>query len=164
MRARIATVSHLKITTGGTRTEFGQGGAGPSEANVFWAHAPLQGACENLAVTNVQADGDNLVDTIFEGLQEQSRRKITNESRRYICNFPERVRPRRRARTHSLTLGSGEAGMLRVFINTTNNVEASSPKLQGRVHADKPACTYSMDGGVSSVASGCGGVSSVASA
>ena len=32
----------------------------------------------------MQADGGNLVDTIFEGLQKQSRLKITSELRRSI--------------------------------------------------------------------------------
>ena len=42
------------------------------------AHAPPQGACEHLVcaldlLANLQAGGDNLVDTIFECLQERSR-------------------------------------------------------------------------------------------
>ena len=51
---------------------------------MFRAHAPPQGPCENLMcafklLAILHAGGANLVDTIFEGLQEQSRLKITNE-------------------------------------------------------------------------------------
>ena len=59
-------------------SETGQcGGEGVS------GHAPPQGPCENLTcalkwLANFQMGGSNLVDTIFEGLQEQSRLKITN--------------------------------------------------------------------------------------
>ena len=65
-----------------------QDGADSSEAKVFRAHAPPQGACENLVcalkqLANRQAGGDNL-DSIFEGTQEQRRLKITNERRRFI--------------------------------------------------------------------------------
>ena len=50
---------------------------------------PPQGARENLVrgldmVANFQGDGGNLVDTIFEGLQEQSRLEIRSEPRRFI--------------------------------------------------------------------------------
>ena len=52
-----------------------QDGADPGEAKVFRAHAPLQVACENLAcapklLASLQEGGDNLVDTIFQVLQE----------------------------------------------------------------------------------------------
>ena len=60
-------------TPGGTRTEFWlfKPGGDPR------AHAP-QGACEHLVcalnlLANLQAGGDNLVDSIFECLQERSR-------------------------------------------------------------------------------------------
>ena len=54
---------------------------------MFRAHAPLQGPCENLRcalklLAKLQADGDNLVVTIFEGSQEHRRLKITNELRK----------------------------------------------------------------------------------
>ena len=57
-----------------------QDGANASEAKVCRAHAPPQGACENLLcvlklLANVQAGGDDVMDTVFE---EQSRLKITN--------------------------------------------------------------------------------------
>ena len=47
-----------------------QDGADPSEAKVFRAHVPPQGACGNhmsavKVLANLQASGDNLVDTIF---------------------------------------------------------------------------------------------------
>ena len=35
-------------------------------------------------LANLQTGGDNLVDTIFEGLQERSRMQITNDLRRFI--------------------------------------------------------------------------------
>ena len=49
---------------------------------MFRAHAPPQAACENLGsalklLANLQAGGDDVVGTIFEGLLGQSR--ITNE-------------------------------------------------------------------------------------
>ena len=40
--------------------------------------------CPLLVLADLQAGGDNLVDTISEGLQEQSRSKVTNEPRRFI--------------------------------------------------------------------------------
>ena len=56
----------------------------PNEAKAFRADGPSPGECENLVcalklLVNQQSGGDNLVDTIFEGLQEQSRMNITNE-------------------------------------------------------------------------------------
>ena len=58
----------------------------PSEAKAFRAHAPLQvraiiSCMHSKSLVHVQID---LVDTIFEGLQEQSRLKITNEVRKFI--------------------------------------------------------------------------------
>ena len=60
-----------------------------SEAEVFPAHAPPQGACEHLVcalklLANQQTGGDSLVDTLFEGLQEQSRLKIMDELRIFV--------------------------------------------------------------------------------
>ena len=56
-----------------------------SEVKVFRAHAPPQGPCENLTVAvtlaNSQTGADSSVDTIFEGLQEQSKWKITKVHR-----------------------------------------------------------------------------------
>ena len=59
----------------------------PDSGKVFWARAPPQGACENPVfapklLANQQTGGDSFVDTIFEGLQEQSRLKIVNELER----------------------------------------------------------------------------------
>ena len=55
---------------------------------MFRAHAPPQGACQNLvcALLTVRETGcaDNLVDTIFDISQEQSRLKITNVLRRFV--------------------------------------------------------------------------------
>ena len=65
-------------SVGRTRTESViQDSAGPSEAKVIRARAPPQGQCGTLMcaqtfLTNLQT-GVNLVDTIFEGLQGQSR-------------------------------------------------------------------------------------------
>ena len=62
-----------------------QDGAEPSEAEVFRAHAPPQGACENLVrAPTVGQCGDNLADTVFEGLHEQNRLNVTDEPRRFI--------------------------------------------------------------------------------
>ena len=51
-------------------------------------HTALLGACENLVcafkLATFQAGGDNLVDTIFEGLQEHRRLEITNELTRFV--------------------------------------------------------------------------------
>ena len=54
-------------------------GADPGEAKVFWAHAPPQGACENLVcalnlLVHLQKSG---IDTIFEGFAgaKQTRRR-----------------------------------------------------------------------------------------
>ena len=49
-----------------------QDSADPSEAKVFRAHAPPQGPCDNLMCAlkmpaTLQAGGDKLMDTIFEG-------------------------------------------------------------------------------------------------
>ena len=56
---------------------------------MFQAHAPAQGACENLfcalkLLANLQVGGSNLVDTIFEGFQERSRQTLTCKLRRFI--------------------------------------------------------------------------------
>ena len=56
-----------------------QDGADPSVAKVVRAHSPPQGARENLVcalklLATVQAGGDNLVDTIFEGSPDVLRR------------------------------------------------------------------------------------------
>ena len=61
-----------------------------SEAKVFGAHAVPPGACENRVcavkfLANQQTGGDNLVESIFEVLQEQSRLKITNVPRSFIA-------------------------------------------------------------------------------
>ena len=50
-----------------------QDGAGPSEAKVFRADAPLRCACVNLVcglklLGNMHMGGSNLVDMIFEGI------------------------------------------------------------------------------------------------
>ena len=63
-----------------------QDGTDASEAKVFRAHAPSQGAFHNLVcslklLANTQAGSDNLLDTIFESLPEQSRLNITNTLR-----------------------------------------------------------------------------------
>ena len=63
--------------------------ADPSDAKVFRAHALPQGVCENVVcamklLANLRTGGDNLVDTMFEGLQQQSRLNITDELRRCI--------------------------------------------------------------------------------
>ena len=60
-----------------------------SEAKVFGLTRHLRVPCENLMIglkllANLQTGADNLVDTIFDGLQEQSRLNITNEPRRFI--------------------------------------------------------------------------------
>ena len=54
---------------------------------MFRALAPPQAACGHLMyafklLANLPTGGDNLMDTIFEGLQEQGRFKITSERRR----------------------------------------------------------------------------------
>ena len=64
-----------------------QDSTNPSEAKVFRAHAPPQGPCENLMcafklLANLQARGSNLLDAIFQVLQEQSRLEITNATER----------------------------------------------------------------------------------
>ena len=46
---------------------------------MFGAHV-----CALKPLADMQAVGDNLVDTIFEGLQEQGRLKITIELRKFI--------------------------------------------------------------------------------
>ena len=51
----------------------------PSEAKVFRAHASTAGY-----VANPQTGADNVLETIFDGLQEQSRLKIMHEPRRFI--------------------------------------------------------------------------------
>ena len=67
-----------------------QDGTDASEAKVFRAHTPPQGACENRVcalklLANMQAGGDNLVDTtIFKSLQEQSRLNNTNAPGKFI--------------------------------------------------------------------------------
>ena len=53
-------------------------------------------ACENLVcalklLANHQAGGESHVDTIFEGLQEQSRLKLTSELGRFSNNAPVKV-------------------------------------------------------------------------
>ena len=55
---------------------------------MFRALAPPQAACGHLMyafklLANLPTGGDNLVDSIFIGLQEQSRLKITDEPRRF---------------------------------------------------------------------------------
>ena len=82
---------HAAATSvGRTRPEsVTQDRAGPTEAKVFRARAPLQGQCKTLMcalkqLANLQTGGANLVDTIFQGLQGQSRLKITHEPRRFI--------------------------------------------------------------------------------
>ena len=57
-----------------------QDSADPREAKVFRPHAPHGGPSENLVcafklLANLLKGADNLVETIFEGLQEQSRLK-----------------------------------------------------------------------------------------
>ena len=52
--------------------------ADPSEAKVFRAHGPPQGACGNLMsalklLANQQTGGNSLLDTIFEAQDEKSR-------------------------------------------------------------------------------------------
>ena len=116
---------------------------------------PPQGACEilvcvlkMLANQQKQTDGDNVVGTLYEGLQQQSRLKKTNELRRFIevdsweavqigdlerhTELLKVVRPNInkaffflsnayvREELDELTLRSGEAGMQRAFINTNN--------------------------------------------
>ena len=72
------------------RVRATQHSADPSEAKVFRAHAPPQGACEHLTrslnlLAGLQTGGEGVVDTIFEDfLQEQSRLKTTKEQRRFI--------------------------------------------------------------------------------
>ena len=66
-----------------------QNSAYPSEAKVFWARAPPQGACESLVcalklLANQQTGGDSLVDTLSGGLQEKSRLKMMEELRRFF--------------------------------------------------------------------------------
>ena len=56
-----------------------QDSVNPSEAKVFRAHASTAGH-----VANPQTGADNLMETIFDGLQEQSRLKIMHEPRRFI--------------------------------------------------------------------------------
>ena len=56
----------------------------PQRGKSFSSHAPPQGARENLVcalklLANQQTGGDSLVDTLFEGLQEQSGLKIMDE-------------------------------------------------------------------------------------
>ena len=64
----------------------------------FELDAPPQGTVrESLVCTpNLQAGWDNLVGTIFEGLQEQSRSQITKELRKFIeVDNHEAVKDRR---------------------------------------------------------------------
>ena len=77
-------------TLGGTRTEScaSQNGADPREVKVSWDHAPPLGAGKSLVsalqlLASVQAGGDNLMGTIYDDLQEQSRLKITSELSKY---------------------------------------------------------------------------------
>ena len=136
----------VAASTTGDRVLVTQDNAGPGEAKVFWAHTPPQGTCENLVcalkfLANQQTGGDSLVDTIFEGLQEQSRMNITNERRRFIevdnhetvkIGYLEKnseairvVRPKYNKETYQIregvsesTFREGEEGTLRSFINT----------------------------------------------
>ena len=60
----------------------------PAKRRCLGRTPPPQGACENLVcalklLANQQTGGDSFVDTIFEGLQEQSRLEITTERRRF---------------------------------------------------------------------------------
>ena len=60
-----------------------------SEAKVFRAHAPPQGACENLVcpltlLANQQTEDDSLVPVLVEGHQEQSRLEMMDELTRFI--------------------------------------------------------------------------------
>ena len=66
----------------------GQYSTDRSEVKVFRAHAPPQGACENLVcalqlLANQQLGGDSLVYVLVEGLQERSRLKMIDEPRRF---------------------------------------------------------------------------------
>ena len=61
----------------------------PVRRRCFRGHAPPQGACENLVcapkvVAHLQAGGENLVGTIFQGLPMRSRLKITSDERKFI--------------------------------------------------------------------------------
>ena len=66
-----------------------QDSAYPSEAKVFRARAPPQGACESLVcalklLANQQTGGDSFMDTLSGGLQEKFRLKMMDELRRFF--------------------------------------------------------------------------------
>ena len=66
-----------------------QDSADTSEAKVFRAHAPPQGACENLVcalklLAKQQMGGESLMQVLVAGLQEQSRFNRMDELRRFI--------------------------------------------------------------------------------
>ena len=61
----------------------------PKDAGVFNAHAPPQGTCENLrntwkTLTNQNGKECSVVDTIYEGILEESKRKMTGEQGRFM--------------------------------------------------------------------------------
>ncbi len=98
---------------------------GPSEAKVFRAHVPPQGACENLVrsvklLANLQNGGGNLVDTIFNGSQERSRLKVTYESRRFT-----EVDNRKAVKTDELEKHSEAMKVVRLNLNRATFPDAT---------------------------------------
>ena len=172
--ALIAADALMKVTPGALRwsTETAarrvnsEQSLGYAGQKVFRAHAPPEGPCENLMcaiklLAILHAGGANLVDRIFEGLQEQ-RLKITNEIRRFIevdknevvkigdleknseaikvvrPNFNKEIFPDAtiRAGVGELTLRTGEAGTLRTLMGShrslTRLARSLPCQLQGR--------------------------------
>ena len=81
---------------------------------MFRAHASPQDPCENLMyalklLANLPKGGGNLMNTRFEGLQEQSMLKNTNELRRFKGGQPRGGEGRRPAEE----LGDGKGGQAR---------------------------------------------------
>ena len=84
---------------------------------MYRAHAPPQGACENLVcvlklLASLQAGGDNVVATIFEGLSQWNRVKITSELGSFIdVDSQEAVKigDLERHKVIELTLRAGDA-------------------------------------------------------
>ena len=108
-------------------------GADPSETKVLRAHAPPQGSndyptCALKLLADLLNGGGNLVDTIFEGVREQSRLKITIERRRFID--VDKIRGGEDWRFGE-TLGGDQGGQAQVQQN--DFPECGHPVRSGRV-------------------------------